>query len=147
MIRVSVVIPARNEEDLLPACLDSLRDQDYPGPIEILVVDNGSEDRTAEIARARGVRVVSEPRRGYVLALARGFEQARGDIVATTDADSMPPRDWLSTLVRTYALRPDVVAVGGEVYFREPNWKGWIFTRCILPLLNRCDRMNPAGPH
>jgi peptidoglycan/xylan/chitin deacetylase (PgdA/CDA1 family) len=37
--------------------------------------------------------------------------------------------------------------VGGEVFFREPNWKGWIFTRAILPILNRCDRANPAGPH
>ena len=147
MIRVSVVIPARNEETLLPACLEALRRQDYRGPVEILVVDNGSEDRTAEIARRHGVTVVSEPERGYVLALARGFELARGEIVATTDADSAPPSDWISTLVRTYEERPDVVAVGGEVYFREPNWKGWLFTRCLLPVLNRVDRANPAGPH
>ena len=147
MTRVTVVIPALNEEVLLPACLEALRAQDYAGPIEILVVDNGSEDRTAEVARRHGVTVLSEPRRGYVLALARGFASACGDIVATTDADSSVPLDWVSTLVSAYEANEDVVAVGGEVYFREPNWKGWIFTRCILPILNRLDRMNPEGPH
>jgi len=144
---VSVVVPARNEEDLLPSCLEALLTQDYAGPIEIIVVDNGSTDRTAERAGRFGVTVVEEPRHGYVLALARGFSIATGDIVATTDADTVPPRDWISTLVREYEEHPDVVAVGGEIYFREPNWKGWLFTRCILPHLNRWDRANPAGAH
>lgn len=147
MTSITIVIPARNEEDLLPACLEALRRQDYGGPIEILVVDNGSEDATAEVARRYGVTVLSEPRRGYVLALARGFASASGDIVATTDADSVVPENWVSTLVDAYDTNGDAVAVGGEVYFREPNWKGWIFTRCILPILNRLDRMNPEGPH
>jgi peptidoglycan/xylan/chitin deacetylase (PgdA/CDA1 family)/GT2 family glycosyltransferase len=145
--RVSIVVPARNEEDLLPSCIEALQAQDYAGPIEIIIVDNGSTDRTAERARDSGVTVVTEPRHGYVIALARGFTVATGDIVATTDADTVPPRNWISTLVREYAGRPDVVAVGGEIYFREPNWKGWLFTRCILPPLNRWDRGNPAGAH
>ncbi len=147
MTRVSIVVPARNEEDLLPSCLEALLNQDYAGPIEIIVVDNGSADRTAERAREFAVTVVTEPRHGYVIALARGFSVATGDIVATTDADTVPPRDWISTLVREYEEHPDVVAVGGEIYFREPNWKGWLFTRCILPPLNRWDRSNPAGAH
>lgn len=147
MTSVSVVVPARNEEDLLPACLEALTAQDYPGPVEIIVVDNGSVDSTAERARSFGVTVVTEPRHGYVLALARGFSFATGDIVATTDADSVPPSDWISTLVRQYSEHPDVIAVGGEIHFRDPNWKGWLFTRCVLPHLNRWDRSNPAGPH
>jgi len=147
MTSVSIVVPARNEEDLLPSCLEALTAQDYPHKLEIIVVDNGSADRTAARARSFGVTVVSEPRHGYVIALARGFSIATGDIVASTDADTVPPRDWISTLVREYAGRPDVVAVGGEIFFREPNWKGWLFTRCILPPLNRWDRGNPAGAH
>ena len=146
MKTVSVVVPARNEEELLPSCLEALLSQDYPFPIEIIVVDNASTDGTAECARVAGVTVVSEPRHGYVLALARGFSLASGDIVAVTDADTVPPRDWISTLVRAYE-DPRVVAVGGEIYFRDPNWKGWFFTRCILPILNRWDRANPAGAH
>ncbi|HYQ89350.1 MAG TPA: glycosyltransferase [Candidatus Binatia bacterium] len=147
MTSVSIVVPARNEEDLLPSCLEALLAQDYEGPIQIIIVDNGSTDRTAERAAALGVTVVNESRHGYVIALARGFSIATGDIVATTDADTVPPRNWISTLVREYEKRPDVVAVGGEIFFREPNWKGWLFTRCVLPHLNRWDRKNPAGPH
>ena len=147
MTSVSIVVPARNEEELLPSCLRALTTQDYRGPLEIIVVDNGSTDRTAERARWFGVTVVSEPRHGYVIALARGFSIATGDIVATTDADTVPPRNWVSRLAREYAERPEVVAVGGEIYFREPNWKGWLFTRCILPVLNRWDRRNRAGAH
>jgi peptidoglycan/xylan/chitin deacetylase (PgdA/CDA1 family)/GT2 family glycosyltransferase len=147
MMTVSVVIPARNEEELLPNCLDALMAQDYAGPLEIIVVDNGSTDRTAEVARRFDVDVVSEPRHGYVYALAHGFSLAIGAVVTTTDADTVPPRHWISRLVREYAEHPKTVAVGGEIFFREPNWKGWLFTRCILPILNRLDRANPAGAH
>jgi peptidoglycan/xylan/chitin deacetylase (PgdA/CDA1 family)/GT2 family glycosyltransferase len=148
MTRVSIVVPARNEEDLLPSCLEALLAQDYSGPLEIIVVDNGSTDATAERARSfDSVTVASEPRHGYVIALAHGFRLATGDIVATTDADTVPPRNWISTLVCEYEEHPEVVAVGGEIYFRAPNWKGWLFTRCLLPALNRLDRANPAGAH
>jgi peptidoglycan/xylan/chitin deacetylase (PgdA/CDA1 family)/GT2 family glycosyltransferase len=147
MMAVSVVVPARNEEELLSSCLEALTAQDYLGPLEIIVVDNGSTDRTAEVARGFDVTVVSEPRHGYALALARGFSLATGAVVTTTDADTVPPRHWISRLVREYAEHPETVAVGGEIFFREPNWKGWLFTRCLLPILNRLDRANPAGAH
>src|SRR5437016_3455973 len=81
---VSIVVPAYNEADLLPACLASLLVQDYAGPIEILVVDNASTDDTAAIARAHGVRVLDEPVRGYGRALRRGFAAAAGDVIAAT---------------------------------------------------------------
>lgn len=147
MKRVSVVIPAYNEAALLPGCLDSLAAQDYPGAVEVIVVDNASDDATAAVATARGVTVVSEPTRGYSRALATGFAAASGEIVATTDADTIVPPDWISRLVREYDAHPDVVAVGGEIVFCEPNASARLFTRWLLPVLNRVDRMNPAGPH
>jgi 4,4'-diaponeurosporenoate glycosyltransferase len=63
LIRVSLVIPARNEASLLPRLLDTVdtaraRYQAGPGAVEVIVADNGSTDRTAEIARNRGCRVV-----------------------------------------------------------------------------------------
>ena len=67
--RVSVIVPAYNEEDLLAECLEALATQDYEGEIEVVVVDNASTDATGEIARGLGVRVVEEPRRGYGRAL------------------------------------------------------------------------------
>jgi peptidoglycan/xylan/chitin deacetylase (PgdA/CDA1 family)/GT2 family glycosyltransferase len=147
VIRISVVVPARNEERLIGACLDSLLRQDYPGSIQIIVVDNDSSDRTAELARRAGVRVVHEPRAGYTMALAAGFRAADGDVVATTDADTEVPSDWISWLVREYELHPEVVAVGGAIRFRDPNRRGWLFTRLLLPLVIRVDAANPAGAH
>ncbi|HYR68617.1 MAG TPA: glycosyltransferase, partial [Candidatus Dormibacteraeota bacterium] len=64
-MKVSVVIPAFNEEVLLAACIDSLLQQDYEGDVEVIVVDNASTDATAAVARSRGVRVVEEPEHGY----------------------------------------------------------------------------------
>ena len=144
---VSVVIPAFNEEELLPKCLEALLAQEYPGPIEILVVDNASTDGTARIARSYGATVVHEPSPGYGRALIRGFAAARGDIIACTDADSIVPEDWISRLVREYERQGDVVAIGGDIEFACPRWKSRLLTRFVIPLINRIDRGNPAGPH
>jgi len=145
--RVSVVVPAYNEETLLPACLRSLADQDFSGELEILVVDNASTDGTAAVARAAGVRVIEEPRRGYAAALACGFRNATGAIVATTDADTVVPLDWISRIAREYDKHPDVVAVGGEIVFANPNPLARVLTKGILPIVNRIDRRCRKGPH
>src|SRR5216117_698621 len=144
---VPIVIPAHNEEALLPACLRALLAQDYDGPLEIIVVDNASSDHTAEVARSLGVCVVPEPRRDYCLALIRGFAAATGSIIAMTDADTVVPPDWVSRLVEEYRRRPDVVAIGGDVVFTGANWKGWLLARVLVPAFNWIDRRNPRGPH
>src|SRR5437870_2279309 len=123
-IQVSVVVPAHNEELRLPRCLDALLAQDYPDPIEIVVVDNASTDGTARVACCPGITVVHEPERDYCCALIRGFGTARGDLIALTDADTVVPPDWVSRLVQEYERHPDVVAVGGNVVFDRPNLKG-----------------------
>ncbi len=146
-MRISVVVPAHNEEALLPRCLEALLAQDYRGPTEIIVVDNASTDRTAEVARRYGARVVCEPRRDYCLALICGFAAADGDIVAMTDADTEAPRDWLSRLAGEYARDREVVAVGGEVTFERPNLRGALIARVLVPAFNALDRRDPAGPH
>jgi peptidoglycan/xylan/chitin deacetylase (PgdA/CDA1 family) len=147
MRSVSIVVPAYNEALLLPGCLASLFAQGYPGPIEILVVDNASTDGTGDLARRAGVRVIEEPVRGYGRALRSGFAAARGEIIAATDADSIVPCDWIARLVATYDAHPDVVAVGGAIEFMDPNRRGRLLTDGLLPLVNRIDRANPAGPH
>ena len=86
-MRVSVVIPAYNEEALIYRTLESLRKQDYQGDIETIVVDNKSTDGTARVAKALGATVVREERKGYIYALMCGFEHATGEILITTDAD------------------------------------------------------------
>src|SRR5438094_7247181 len=144
---VSIVVPAHNEELLLPRCLAALKAQDYRGSIEILVVDNATTDATGAVARRAGVTVVAEPRRDYSQALICGFEAARGDVVALTDADSVVPRDWVTRLIDQYHRNPEVVAVGGNVVFERPNWKGWLLAKVLVPAFNWFDRHDPRGPH
>ncbi|HEX7964030.1 MAG TPA: glycosyltransferase family A protein, partial [Candidatus Saccharimonadales bacterium] len=92
---VSIVIPAYNEERHLAACLEAIRAQSEP-PLEVVVVDNNSTDRTAEIARRYPfVRVVHEERQGIVFARGAGFDAARGDIIARIDADIVLPAGWI----------------------------------------------------
>jgi glycosyltransferase involved in cell wall biosynthesis len=86
---VSVVIPCLNEEDNIERCVtlarDVLTEQGIPG--EVVVADNASEDRSAQIAAAAGARVVTEPRRGYGSAYLAGFAVARGRYIVMADAD------------------------------------------------------------
>jgi glycosyltransferase involved in cell wall biosynthesis len=74
-MRVSVIIPAYNEEALIPLTLASLQKQDFHGDMEIIVVDNNSSDGTAEVAKRWGARVVREKKQSYVYALSRGSKR------------------------------------------------------------------------
>jgi glycosyltransferase involved in cell wall biosynthesis len=86
---VSVVIPCLNEEANIERCvtlaLEALREADIPG--EVVVADNASDDRSAELAVQAGARVVHEPRRGYGSAYLAGFAAARGRYIVMGDAD------------------------------------------------------------
>ncbi len=97
-LRITVVIPCLNEEEGLQKVLDEL-----PSFVdEIMVVDNGSTDRTAEIARSRGARVITELHRGYGRAYKSGFSRATGDIIVTLDGDHSYPVDALSYLLEAF---------------------------------------------
>jgi len=86
--RVSIVIPAHNEEGAIGAVLATLRDIPHPAVREVIVVDDGSSDRTFEIAEASGVRVLRQPsNRGYGAALKAGIRAATGEYILTMDAD------------------------------------------------------------
>ena len=86
---VSVVIPCLNEEGNIEQCVRAAIEALSAGGLsgEVLVVDNASEDRSAELAAAAGARVVSEPRRGYGSAYLAGFAAARGEYIVMADAD------------------------------------------------------------
>lgn len=100
---LSVVIPALNEEQAIGAVLDEVPREDLAAlgwDLEILVVDGESVDRTREIAAAKGARVVVEPRKGYGRAYKTGFRFARGEVLATSDADRSYPLAELPRLLR-----------------------------------------------
>ncbi len=118
---ISVVVPCYNEEKYLPRCLNSLAAQDYPrDQYEIVVVDGGN-DGTSGIAESFGARLVREPRRGVALARQRGADEARGEIIAITSADTEVPPDWLSRIDSQFADDQDLAAVGGPVSSYDGN--------------------------
>lgn len=115
-MKISVVIPARNEEKTLPRLLKSLNAQDFPkSEFEVVVVDNNSTDQTANIARLFGARVVSEKKRGIPFARDTGIRYAKGEIIVGTDADCLLPKNFLRRIYTQFTLRTDIVGLCGTV--------------------------------
>ena len=83
-MKVSVVIPAYNEEESI---YDVVKDFSKSYVDEVIVVDNNSTDKTAELAKKAGARVVRETKQGYGYAIQRGLREAKGDIIIVTEAD------------------------------------------------------------
>lgn len=118
--RISVIIPARNEAGSITACLSSLLSQDIDEDFEIVVVDNGSSDATAELVSSFPVRLVPEPRPGRSTARNAGIRAARGDVLAFTDADCVPRTSWLRELLRG-SSDPGCGCFVGEITMSEPS--------------------------
>ena len=120
MAVISVVIPALNDSIMLARCLEALGVQTRL-PDEIIVVDNGSTDDTADVARRAGAHVVTEPTRGIPAATAAGFDAARGTILGRLDADSVPATDWVEQLERRFDNDPTLSALTGPGEFYGSN--------------------------
>ncbi len=99
---ITVVIPAFNEEKYIRHCLESLRKQSYKNNFETIVVDNNSTDKTLQVAKEFGAKIISEKKQGYVFALKRGMDEAKGDIIAVTDADCEVAPDWLKKIAKAF---------------------------------------------
>ncbi|MDJ0025661.1 glycosyltransferase [Gordonia alkanivorans] len=127
MSTLSVAIPAYNEETNLADCLDKLLAQTRPID-EIIVVDNGSTDRTIEIAheysaRFRSVRLVQESTRGIHHARRRGLDCGTGEILAKVDADTRVPSDWAENGMKFFTadrgLDTDFAALTGPFLLHD----------------------------
>jgi len=113
--RVSVLIPARNEERTLPNLLPALRGQSFQ-PLEVIVIDDHSSDRTAAIAAQAGVRVMQPPALpdgwcGKTWALHNGVRSSQGEILVFLDADTEPHPDFLKRLVAAQQKLGGLVSV------------------------------------
>ncbi len=125
--RVSVIVPTRDHADLLRACIESIRSRSTYGPVELVIVDNGSKEPAtlaylSELAATAGARVIRDDRPfNYAALMNRAVAHASGEIVAlvNNDIEVLSP-DWLEEMV-SHALRSEVGAVGCMLYY--PNWK------------------------
>ena len=107
-----MVLPALNEEEAIGKVLDEIPVEELEAKgyqTEIIVVDNGSTDKTAEIAAAQGARVISEPNRGKGLAIRTGFGAVSGDFVFMLDSDFTYPAGYITQMVDLLESGYDVV--------------------------------------
>ncbi|MFZ2455613.1 MAG: glycosyltransferase family 2 protein [Candidatus Altiarchaeia archaeon] len=117
---VTIIIPAYNEEDNIASTIRKVKAFDYPKDLlEIIVIDDGSKDGTAENAKKEGARVVTKENEGKAAALNYGTGLAKGDIVGCVDADSYPQEDALLSMVQ-YFEDERVAAVTSSVLVRNP---------------------------
>lgn len=120
-MRFSLIIPTYNRQTLLRRCLTAATAQRYPD-YEVIVVDDGSPDKTGEMVRSDfpQVRYIrQEPNRGPAAARNRGIEIATGEIIAFTDDDCLIPVDFLARLAEGYQHCPEIAGAGG--YLEAPD--------------------------
>lgn len=140
MTAVTVIVPALDSAATIGRCLDAIEVTSGSGVVEVLVLDNGSVDDTATIARRHGARVVTVPDRTVAALRNRGASMARGEIVAYVDADCVVAADWLEVALPHFD-DPRVAAVGAPTTIPEhtTTWvqRAWALHR---------HRANRAGP-
>ena len=115
--KLTIIIPAYNEAAYIGDCLESLLSQESVRPFEIIVVDNNSDDSTAEIAKSIGVRVIKEIQPGVCAARQAGLEHATGNVIVSTDADCTYPPDWLKKIQDIFDDQPDLGLLIGTYRF------------------------------
>jgi glycosyltransferase involved in cell wall biosynthesis len=161
---VSVVIPTMNEEESVGLVIGEVKEAFGDAPVEIIVVDTNSVDRTREIATSLGAIVIDEPRRGYGRAYKTGFDSAKGEIISTLDADMTYPAaiipkladeliegdlDFITTnrfaqmekgaMSAKHRLGNWVLSTTTRLLFRvrvKDSQSGmWVFRRSVLPII------------
>jgi len=129
--KISVVVAARNEENNIGKCIQSLLKQTYPAnSYEIIIVDDGSTDKTASIVKSFSERFANIHLLSFMfdaeqiigrkpIALSKGIAQATGEIILTTDADCIVPPHWIEIMANHF--EEGVVFVAGPVAERDSN--------------------------
>ncbi len=134
-MKISVVIPAYNEEVLLPRTIKSLLELDRK-PDEIIVVDGGSIDKTADVSKKLGAIVITVPHRVIGFARQQGLAIAKGDFVAYTDADTIVPKDWL-TQIETALSKPGVSGAFGSFRVKDGRFFYRLIINVLQPFINQ----------
>lgn len=136
-MKISVVIPAYNEENYIGRLLKTLQNQEEKAD-EIIVIDNNCTDKTVVIAKRFGVKIVREKKQGMIFARNRGFNEAKYEIIARCDADTILPSNWIKKIKENFiknkidGLLGNVITydfyLNSILYSKIYNW----FMRMIL---------------
>ena len=136
---VSLVIPAYNEEKYIGKCLDSVISSGSKF-FEIVVIDNGSTDKTREVVESyRNVRIITEEKKGVMFARQRGVDETSGEIIAFIDADTIMLSGWYEQIVKRFSEDLILVSLSGPYIYEDVSlWSKiliWIFYYLIaLPV-------------
>jgi cellulose synthase/poly-beta-1,6-N-acetylglucosamine synthase-like glycosyltransferase len=119
---VSIIIPVRNDAELLKNCLKSIAEIDYPKErLEVIIADGMSTDESAEVARAFGATVVENRKQTVSPGRNVAFEHSRGDIIAFTDADCIVDKNWIRNSIKYFDGTNNVVACVGGPNLTPPD--------------------------
>jgi GT2 family glycosyltransferase len=137
-MKASIIIPTKNNADILEKCLESIRNLDYPKEeIELIIVDGHSTDNTVEIAKKYGCKVVYENVGTRGGACNVGVRIANGEFVVFTDADCVVPKDWLKNLIRHFN-DGRIASVGGPNVTPEDDTE---FAKCVGVVLSFLSKL------
>lgn len=142
--KISVVVPAYNEGKFIEPTLKSFLNQTYKN-FELIVVDNNSTDDTAAVAERFGARVIRESIKGVAGARQAGFMSARGTIIASTDADSIVPANWIEKIAAAYDKDESMVGLTGYNALYSGAVSARTAGRYLFPLFWRFDKIISRG--
>ena len=126
--KISLVIPAYNEENYLGECLKNAL-ENGKGLFEIIVINNASTDRTEEVVKSfPNVKVFNEMQKGLTRTRQKGFVEATGDVIAYTDADTKMPKGWVEKVSKAFEENEKIVCVSGPYIYYDQSFVGKILT-------------------
>ena len=138
-MKISIVIPTFNEEKYLEETLSSILMQSIK-PYEIIVVDHNSKDKTQEIAKKHGCRIVKVDEPGISFARHIGALESKGDILVHTSADIRADKDWLKNLVSPL-IEKKAELTYGSIYLKDPDFIEEVFSSLLnnflIPVLSK----------
>lgn len=119
-LTVSIIIPVYNEERTLSACLDAVMQQTVK-PLEIIIVDNNSTDKTLAVAKQfKGVKIIHEKRQNVLYARTKGLNAAKGDVLGRIDADTRLEPDWVARVQDIMSDKTIAAATGSSHWYDMP---------------------------
>ena len=122
--KISIIVPAYNEEKNIAKCIEAMLKQTSSHQIEIILVNDGSTDKTRDIASKYPIKVINHnPNKGKATALNTGIENSTGDILIFSDSDSEIEANALNSIIEHFESNPDVQAIAGNVLINKKTGK------------------------